>query len=195
MQFFSRLISSHGKKEVPGINGFISLIGYLPQKKIMNDYYEPVHFPITQYETVEELLKRSEDTNKAVGQEYVINTFDLVVCMKALPLLWKYPDQYSKHIIFPGPFHTKMNFIDMLTKKKARGSGYTDILIEAKLITPGTLVSDLSKKAYSKALFNLEAVVEELERLLFDVFAKEIDIEIRPEAFLNHQCMLIQFVQ
>ena len=93
----------------------------------MIDYYVPVHFPITPYETVEELLKRSEEATKAVGQEYVINTFDLSVCMKALPLVWKYPDQYSKHIIFPGPFHTKMN---LLTKKKARGFGYAEILIK-----------------------------------------------------------------
>ena len=170
---------------MPGIGGFISLIGSFPQKTTMIDYYEPVHFQITQYETVEELLKRSEEATKAVGQEYLINTFDLGVCMKALPLAWKYPGQYSKHIIFPGPFHTKMNFIGMLTKKKARGSGYSEILIEAKLATSGTLVSVLSGKAYSKALFNLKAVVEALERLLFEFFVKEKDNEIRPEALLN----------
>ena len=137
------------------------------------DYCEPVHFPITQYETVEKLLKRSEESTKNSGQEYGINTFDLGMCMKAFPMVWKYPDQYSKHIIFPGPFHTKMNFIGMLTKKKARGSGYAEILIEAKLVTSGTLVSVLSGKAYSKALFNLKVVVEALERLLFEVFAEE----------------------
>ena len=114
----------------------------------MTDYYEPVHFPIKQCENVEELLKPSEEATKVVGQEYVINTFGLGVCMKALPLVWKYPNQYSKHFVFPGPFHTKMNFIGMLTKKKARGSGYAEILIEAKLVTSGTLVSFLSEKAY-----------------------------------------------
>ena len=46
---------------------------------------------------------------------------------------------------------------------KARGSGYAEILIEAKLVTPGTLVNVLSRKAYSKALFNLKAVVETVE--------------------------------
>ena len=94
MQFFSRLISSHGKQEVPGTGGFVSLIGSLPQKKIMIDYYEPVYFPITQYRTFEELLKHSEEATKAVGQEYVINLFDLGVCMMALPLVWQYQDQY-----------------------------------------------------------------------------------------------------
>ena len=85
--------------------------------------------------------------------------------MKALHLVWKYPDQYSKQTIFPGPFHTKMNFIGMLTKKKARGSGYAEILIGAKLVTSRTLISALTGKAYSKALFDLKAVVEALEQL------------------------------
>ena len=79
------------------------------------------------------------------------------------PLVWKYPDQYWKHIIFPGPFHTKMNFIGMLTKKKVRESGYAEILIEVKLVTSGTLVRVLSGKASLKALFNLKAGVEALE--------------------------------
>ena len=70
-----------------------------------------------------------------------------------------------------------MNFIGMLTKKKARGSGYAESLIEAKLVTSGTLVSVLSGKAYSKALFSLKAVVEALERLFFEVFAEENEIE------------------
>ena len=115
-----------------------------------HDYYKPVHFPIMQYKTVEELLKHWEEATKTVGQEYVINTFDLGVCMKALPLVWKYPDQYSKRINFPGPFHTKMNFIGMLNKKKARGSGYVEILIEAKLVTSETLISVLPEKHIQK---------------------------------------------
>ena len=79
---------------MPGIGGFVSLIGSLPQKKIMIDYYVPVYFPITQYRTVEELLKHSEEATKAVGQEYVINLFDLDVCIMALPLVWQCQDQY-----------------------------------------------------------------------------------------------------
>ena len=87
--------------------------------------------------------------------------------------------------IFPGPFHTKMNFINMITMAKARGSGYAEILIEAKLVTPGTLVNVLSRKAYSKALFNLKAVVETVEWLLLEVFTKENEIETHPEALLK----------
>ena len=72
----------------------------------------------------------------------------------------------------------------MLTKKKASGSGYAEILLEAGLVTSGCLKSVLSGKAYTKALFNLKATVEALERLLFEVFMEEIETEIRPEALL-----------
>ena len=84
----------------------------------------------------------------------MINTFDVRVCMKTLSLVWKYPDQYSKHI-FLGRSHTKMKFIGKLTKKKI-GSGLVGILIEEKLVTAGTVVSVLSGKEYSKVLFNLK---------------------------------------
>ena len=46
--FLCRLISSHGRQEVPGIGGFISMIGSLTQKRTVIDYYEPVQSPITQ---------------------------------------------------------------------------------------------------------------------------------------------------
>ena len=78
-----------------------------------------------------------------------------------------------------------MNYIGKLTKKKAAGSGYKEILLEAGLVTSGCLKSVISGKAFSKALFNLKATVEALERLLFEVFTEETNIEIRPDALLN----------
>ena len=184
---FFRYISSCGKQEIPEIGGFISLIGVVPKQKTTIEYYEPIHFPITNYETVEELLKRSEEASNAVEQKYVINTFDLGVCLKELPLVWKDPQKYKSHAIFPGAFHTKMNYIKMLTGKKARGSGYAEILLESRLVEPsGCLKSVLSGKAFSKALFNLKATVEALDRLLFEVFVEEHqDSEIRPQALLD----------
>ena len=182
-----RYLSSYDKQKIPGIGGFISLTGVVPTKTTTIDYYEPIHFPITNYETVEELLKRSEEASNAVGQRYVINTFDLGVCMKALPLIWKDPQKYKNHIVIPGPFHTKMNYIKMLTGKKAKGSGYAEILLESRLVeTSGCLKSVLSGKAFSKALFCLKATVEALERLLFDVFVEEHkDLELSPRALLS----------
>ena len=37
------------------------------------------------------------------------------IYIKDLLLVWKYHDTYCKVIIFLGPFHTKINYIGMLT--------------------------------------------------------------------------------
>ena len=106
--------------------------------------------------------------------------------MKALPLIWKFPDQYKKHVVTPGPFHTGMNYIGMLTGHKCRGSGYSEILIEADLVTSGCLENVLRGKAYAKALFCLKTVCEAMERLLIDRFIEEEKIEVsNPMALLN----------
>ena len=153
---FARVVGSSGQKQlVPGFGGFVSATGIKPHRKSTIDYFTPIHHPFTEYSVVKELLKRSEEATIEVGQEYVLNTFDLGGCMKALPLIWKFPDQYKKHVVTPGPFHTGMNYIGMLTGHKCRGSGYSEILIEADLVTSGCLENVLRGKAYAKALFCL----------------------------------------
>ena len=179
------MISSKGKQQVPGLGGFISSTGAKPAMKSTIDFYTPINQPITKYETVQELLKRSEEATQEVDQMYTINTFELGVCMKALPLVWKYPDRFKTHVILPGPFHTSMNYIGMITDHKYRDSGYAEILLESHLVTSGCLKSVLSGKAYAKALFCLKTVCEALERLLIEVFIEEINVQISPAALLD----------
>ena len=102
-------------------------------------------------------LKVREDKQNCWRGVYV-NTFDLGVCMKVFHLVWKHPYQYSKHIIFP--FTPKYDS--------------TEILMEAELVTSGTLLSILSRKAYWKSLFLLKAVGQALERLLFETLPNKI---------------------
>lgn len=179
------MISSKGQQRVCGIGGFISCTGTRPLRKSTIEYYTPINQPITDYEVVSELLRRSEEATSEVGQQYTINTFDLGVVMKALPLIWKFPERYNKHLILLGQFHTVMNYIGMITGHKCRGSGYAEILLEAQLVTNGCLRHVLSGKAYAKALFCLKTVCEALERLLFDCFIQEENLEINPESLLN----------
>ena len=113
----------------------------------------------------------------------MIKILDFGVYMKALLLVRKYPDQYSKHHLSWSISH-QGEFYWYVHEKKARGSGYAEILIEATLVITGTLVIAISGKAYSKALFNLKAV-ESHERLFFKVFGKEAE---------SHQCMLLQIL-
>ena len=91
----ARVVGSSGEKQlVPGFGGFISATGTKPTRKSTIDYFTPIHHPFTEYSVIKELLRRSEDATREVGQEYVLNTFDLGGCMKALPLIWKFPEEY-----------------------------------------------------------------------------------------------------
>ena len=115
---------------------------------------------------VRELFSRCSLATKSVGQVYTIVTFDLGVIMKPMPIIWDKPDIYKNFIVLIGPFHTIMNYMNMIDKKMA-DSGYSDLLVEANMVTSGCLPGVLSGKKYAKALFCLYAVSEALERLLF----------------------------
>ena len=71
-----------------------------------------------------------------------------------------------------------MNYINMLTGHKLRGSGYAEILIEAELVTSGCLNSVLKGKAFAKAVFCLKTACEAFERLLLEIFIEEQKLEV-----------------
>ena len=120
-----------------------------------------------------------------VGQEYVLNTFDLGGCRKALPLIWKFPEEYKKYVVTPGAFHTGMNYMGMVGHK-CKGSDYAEILIEAELVISGCLGSVLKGKAYTKSLFCLKTVSEAMGQLLIERFIEKENVEvINPKALLN----------
>ena len=131
-----------------------------------------------------EPLKHSEEATAEAGQKGVINTFDLGVCMKALPIIWRLPNEFAKHVTLAGPFPTSMNYIGMLTNHKMLGSGYKEILFKAQLVTSGSMKGVLTGKAYARALFCLKAVCEAMERLLIEQFCEEERIPISEPAVL-----------
>ena len=95
-------------------------------------------------------MNHSEEANRAVGQTYTVKTFG--VCIKALPMVWKFPKKSQNHIIIRDPCHTKMNYIGMLTNHKAWGYGYAEFLLETDLAENGCLKNILSGKAFAKAI-------------------------------------------
>ena len=54
--------------------------------------------------------------------------------MNALSLIWTSPQLYNDYIVIPGQFHAGMNYSNMIGHKMA-GSGYSEIPIEADLVT------------------------------------------------------------
>ena len=154
---------------VPGISGFISQTGRKPENLTTIEYYPVIPKPITDYSTVQECLRCSEAATLEVGQQYVITTFDLGVCMKAFPLVWNFPEKYANHIILLGTFHLICAYFKMVGKKMA-GSGLPDILLEAGLITSGSVDGVMKGKHYDRAMHCHKVLLEALEQLLFQKF-------------------------
>lgn len=183
---FARYIGSSGVQTVRRLGVFISSTGIQPHRKSTLDYFMPIHQSIIDNAVVRELLKRSGDATAEVGQKWVINTFDQGVSMKALPIILRWPEEFAKHETIIGPSHTSMNYIGMLTNHKVRGSGYTENLFEAQLVTTGSIKSVLSGNAYAKALVCLKTVREAMERLLMERFCDEENVPIAdPEILLK----------
>lgn len=179
------VVGSSGEKQLAhGFGGFVSATGIKPSRKSTIDYFTPINQPFTEYSAIKELLKQSEEATMELGQEYILNIFDLGGCIKALPLIWKFPDEYKKHVVTHGPFHTTINYMGMVTGHKCRGSGYSEILIEAELVTTGCSV--LRGKAYTKALFCLKTLSEAMELLLIERFSVEEKV-----AVTNNSALLI----
>ena len=132
-------------------------------------YYPVIPYPITEYKTVAECLKYSEEATKEVGQKYTITTFDLGVCMKAYPLLFNDPEKYKDHIVLIGSFHTTMAYLKMIGKKMT-GSGFEDILIEAELISSGSLKGVMNGKHFERSMHCHKIMYESLHRLLLEKF-------------------------
>ncbi len=166
---FTRLIGSDSNQEVPGWSGYISVTGHRPSSTTTIDYYPVINSPITDYKTVQECLKYSEDATHEVGQEYVITTFDLGVCMKAFPLIWKNSERYKQHIIMIGSFHATCAYHKMIGKKMD-GTGLADVMTEAGLISSGSLRGVLEGKQYSRAMVCHKTMLEALERLIIDAY-------------------------
>ena len=94
-----------------------------------------IPFPVTDNKVVKECLRFSEEASLEVGQEYVITSFDLGVCMKAYPLVWNYPKRYENHIIMIGTFHLACSYLNMIGKKM-ECTGLSDVLCWRLVLSP-----------------------------------------------------------
>ena len=130
---------------LPSWAGFVSMTGVKPSHMTVLDYYPVIYKPITQYSTVQECLRVAEKATDDVGQYFVYTTFDLGVCMKAYPLIWKYPQMFNRHVVLIGTFHLAMGYYHMIGKKM-EGSGFTDVLLEANLASSLSVNGVLSGK-------------------------------------------------
>ena len=71
--------------------------------------------------------------------------------MKANPIIWKNPEFYDDHIVMIGSFHLICAYLKMIGKK-INESGLADVLLEAGVISVGSMNGVMSGKNCSCAI-------------------------------------------
>ena len=99
-------------------------------------------------------------------------TFDLAVAKKTYPLVWQQPD-FKNVIVRMGVFHTICAIFGALGKKM-KGSGLSEIVIEAGVCASGSLDKVMSGKHFNRALRIHKVMLEALERLLLEKFEQSL---------------------
>ena len=89
--------------------------------------------------------------------------------MKAFPLVWQDPIKYKNHIILIGTFHLCMAYLKVIGKKM-KGSGWIEILLEARLISTDSSKGVENGKNYERSMNCHKCLLEGLERLLMEKF-------------------------
>ena len=112
-------------------------------------------------------LRVLKNASRKVGQKYAVTTFDLGLCIKVYPIIWKSSHFYDDHIVIIGSFHLICAYLKMIGKK-TNESGLSDVLLEAGVISVGFINGVISGKNYSRAINCHKVMAKSLERLLLD---------------------------
>ena len=191
-----RLYSSQNGQVIPAWAGFISTTGKMPNRLTTIDYYPVINHPITDNATVQECLGVSREASTEAGQFYAVTTFDLGVCMKAYPIIWKNPNYYSDHIVLVGTFHLVSAYSKMIGKKM-NGSGLPEILLEAGLMSSGSMDGVMSGKNYDRSMYCHKTVVDAIERCMLERYCEATGSEgflkeLHPESIKKLDTFLIE---
>ena len=148
------------------------------------DYYPIINDPITDYSTVQECLSVSKNASREFGQKYAVTTFDFGVCMKAYPTIWKNPEFYDNHIVMIESFHLICAYLKIIGKKMNE-SGLADVLLEAGVMSVGSINNVMSGKNYSRAINCHKVMAESLERMLLDRYLETRSLKGLPGNLLQ----------
>lgn len=162
------------EQSVPGWTGWVSLTGKSEEnadchRKSTVDYMVPIHKPITENATVQQVLRLCQQATKDVNQEVTIITFDLAVVMKAYSIIWQNPEEFQNILVRIGVFHTICSYLGVLGKMMS-GSGFEDIIIEAGICASGSIDQVLRGKHYNRAMRVHKLMYEALEHILLHSF-------------------------
>ena len=110
-----------------------------------------LHEAPNNHATVKISLRTFMATSKAVGCDDTVVTEDLFFYQLAQRVKSKYPDDFKNVILRMGGFHLLLNYLKA-AGKIMDSSGLKDIIVQAKLLLPGTCGKLFQRKGYYQAI-------------------------------------------
>eukprot|EP00795_Rhopilema_esculentum_P011282 gene11282-21474_t len=114
---------------------------------------------------------------KEANMLFVNVTLDVGAAMNVYKLIWNYSRIFENIVVHLGDFHfIKENFGDI--GKIIKCSGFEDVVFQASVCSPGSLNGVLGGTHYNRAWTVHATFSEALERLLFERFSEECNLEV-----------------
>ena len=86
-----------------------------------------------------------------------------------MKVLWKKPRELQSVVLRMGSFHMTLAMLGVIGKRFA-GSGWSDLVIESRVLAPGSVNGVVSGKHYNRGLRVHKLVSEALQRLQLQAF-------------------------
>ena len=161
--------TSLDKREYSKFRDFIMKLHSEQKTATLMTYLPPVQTPITKYETLFEMFRKSHDVAKKTKVKYAHIILDVGANIKAYHLIWNYQEKWKNVIIHLGDFHDFLAF-SRITGKYIKCSGFEDIVYQAKFYSPGSLNAVLTDKHHNRCWWVHENFSEAFERLFIKTY-------------------------
>ena len=118
------------------------------------------------FDTIWTVIQSCQKMTAALGQKYIVITFDEQLYCKAKRLQWFKPEKCENLVAMLGGFHIQLNFIKVVGHFMA-DSGLKDILVESGVYGENTALNILHGKQWNGAIRAHKLVFEALWRILW----------------------------
>lgn len=166
---------------IPSWTGFHTLLqGDSTLQKSALYYLPVIEASPTEMSTVNTILKRSVQIADQLELEHIVLVFDQAIYAKVQQIRWKDDDFIQRIVIRLGEFHTCMSYLSILGKRFG-DAGLQDILIESKVVAPGSINGVISGHHYNRSMRAHKLLYESLQRIRLLTFLDSLTPDERDE--------------
>ena len=178
---FAWKIFRHTNKDKSIWPRFSGLVALLFKKesseRTVLPYLPPIPKPISEYSTTIEIFYQSRQLAKQCDMQYVHIVMDVGAAMKAYQVVRNNPLIWFDILIHPGDFHAMMMFFSVIGNY-LQGSGFEEIVFQAKMCTSGSIKAVMNGKQYNRCWSIHEAFAESIEQLFMKEFMEELSFSV-----------------